>query len=173
MENKESSMHDAYQKLDKQIISLYHKLISEIEDYKIYDGRGVFDLYECGKCGNSKFTTYAVKGVTPFCLPCGCGGYMEHTRSFNNVPPNIHVEKWVRPTFAEMEKLSDAQIEHVLKGGLLLESEILDNHISEKYDEFKEALNKMNARIAKSESIIIQRKCENQTWKRRNKNTKV
>ena len=75
--------------------------------------------------------------------------------------------------FRTMEKLSDAQIEHVLKGGLLLESEILDNHISEKYDEFKEALNKMNARIAKSESIIIQRKCENQTWKRRNKNTKV
>lgn len=172
MDNKEVGMHVAYQKLDKQIISSYHKLISEIEDYKIYDGRGVFDLYECGKCGNSKFTTYAVKGVTPFCLPCGCGGYMEHTRSFNNVPKYINVEKWIRPTLDEMEKLSDGQIEHVLEGGLLLESEISDNHMSENFDKLKEAIMKINPPIANVEPIIVQRKCENQTWKRRSKNTK-
>lgn len=43
-------------------------MASTIEDAKIYDGRGTYDLYECEKCGRNKITTYAAKGLLPLLL---------------------------------------------------------------------------------------------------------
>lgn len=56
-------------------------MVASIEDAKIYDGRGEYNLYECNKCNNYKVTLYKDKGVTPFIMRCKCGGDMMHTKS--------------------------------------------------------------------------------------------
>jgi hypothetical protein len=40
-----------------QIIKRYNKLVEEIEDMEIYDGRNTVDQYQCGKCHSRVFTT--------------------------------------------------------------------------------------------------------------------
>ncbi|EFS33754.2 hypothetical protein BSGG_4454 [Bacteroides sp. D2] len=99
-------------------------MVSTIEDDGIYDGRGTFDLYQCEKCSREKITTYADKGVTPFIIRCDCGGNMQHTKTFKSVPDYIRVFKWKRPTLEQTIKLSDGQIEHILNGGLVLDTDI-------------------------------------------------
>lgn len=116
----------------KEILEKYNEMASTIEDAKIYDGRGYYDLYICEKCGAEKITTYSDKGVTPFCIECRCGGLMEHKKTYKNVPNFIRVEKWIRPTAEQLQYLSDRQIEHVLNGGLLMESEIHVKMLSKK-----------------------------------------
>lgn len=48
------------------IAQQYNSMVASIEDAKIYDGRGEYNLYECNKCNNYKVTLYKDKGVTPF-----------------------------------------------------------------------------------------------------------
>ena len=118
----------------KEILDKYNKMASTIEDAKMYDGRGYYDLYICEKCGAKKITTYSDKGVTPFCIECRCGGLMGHEKTYKSVPDFIRVEKWIRPTAEQLQYLSDRQIEHVLNGGLLMESEIHVKMLSKKND---------------------------------------
>ena len=108
----------------QEIRNRYAKMVSTIEDAGIYDGRGTFDLYQCEKCFREKITTYADKGVTPFIIGCSCGGNMQHTKTFKSVPDYIRVFKWKRPTIDQTIKLPDRQIEHVLNGGLILDSDL-------------------------------------------------
>ena len=56
------------------IAQQYNNMVASIEDAKIYDGRGEYNLYECNKCNNYKVTLYKDKGVTPFIMRCKCGG---------------------------------------------------------------------------------------------------
>jgi hypothetical protein len=63
------------------IAQQYNSMVASIEDAKIYDGRGEYNLYECNKCNNYKVTLYKDKGVTPFIMRCKCGGDMMHTKS--------------------------------------------------------------------------------------------
>ena len=49
---------------------------------------------------------------------------MQHTKTFKSVPDYIRVFKWKRPTLEQTIKLSDGQIEHVLNGGLVLDTDI-------------------------------------------------
>lgn len=116
----------------KEIEKRYTKMASTIEDAKIYDGRGTYDLYQCEKCGSEKITTYADKGVTPFMIECNCGKQMQHTKSFRSVPDYIRVFKWKRPTLEQTIKLSSGMIEHVLSGGLILDSDIYLAELKEK-----------------------------------------
>ncbi|MDH6304629.1 hypothetical protein M2459_001364 [Parabacteroides sp. PF5-5] len=109
---------------NENITNRYEEMLSTIEDAKIYDGRGVYDLYECEKCGHQQITLYEDKGVTPFMIRCECGDFMQHTKSFRSVPDYIRVSKWRRPTLDQLLMLSDVSIEHVLNGGLVLDSEI-------------------------------------------------
>jgi len=119
--------------MDRQEIEKrYTKIASTIEDAKIYDGRGVYDLYECKKCGHHKITLYEDKGVTPFMIKCKCDDFMQHAKSYKNVPDYIRVEKWRRPTLEQTMLLSDGLIEHVLNGGLVLDTEIHLALLSEK-----------------------------------------
>ena len=106
------------------IAKRYTEMASGIEGAQIYDGRCTFDLYKCEKCGNEKITTYADKGVTPFIIGCSCGGQMAHTKTFKSVPDYIRVIKWKRPTLEETLLLSKGLIEHVLNGGLVMDSDI-------------------------------------------------
>lgn len=46
------------------IAQQYNSMVASIEDAKIYDGRGEYNLYECNKCNNYKVTLYKDKGVT-------------------------------------------------------------------------------------------------------------
>lgn len=109
----------------------YKGFCESIEDRSIYDGRGKgVDVYECNKCGEKKFTKYADKGVTPFCMPCECGGTMTHNETMYEVECHLRygfkiIEKWVRPTYDQFVKLSLGQQEHVMNGGLLLEGELV------------------------------------------------
>lgn len=38
------------------IAQQYNSMVASIEDAKIYDGRGEYNLYECNKCNNYKVT---------------------------------------------------------------------------------------------------------------------
>lgn len=49
---------------------------------------------------------------------------MQHTKTFKSVPDYIRVFKWKRPTIDQTIKLPDRQIEHVLNGGLILDSDL-------------------------------------------------
>ena len=111
--------------MKKDILDRYDKMVSTIEYADIYDGRGTYDLYKCEKCNKQKFTTYSVKGVTPFCIECSCGGTMNHDKTYKSVPDHIPVEKWVRPNKEQLKILSNYSIEHVLNGGLVLQSDLL------------------------------------------------
>ena len=80
------------------IAQQYNNMVASIEDAKIYDGRGEYNLYECNKCNNYKVTLYKDKGVTPFIMRCKCGGDMMHTKSSKQAPPSyVKVHNWVRP----------------------------------------------------------------------------
>lgn len=108
----------------EEIEKRYSEMVLTIESANIYDGRGEYDLYECDKCRNYKITLYTVKGVTPFMIRCECGGFMQHTKSYRSVPDYIRVFRWKRPTLEETMILSEGLIEHVLKGGLVLDIDI-------------------------------------------------
>lgn len=109
----------------EEIKKRYDKMVSGIEEAGIYDGRGTYDLYKCKKCGHSIITTYAAKGVTPFIIRCkGCGGDMIHKETYKSIPETIYPIKWVRPKIWQTVKLSHELIEHVLNGGLVMETEL-------------------------------------------------
>ena len=77
------------------IAQQYNSMVASIEDAKIYDGRGEYNLYECNKCNNYKVTLYKDKGVTPFIMRCKCGGDMMHTKSSKQAPPSyVKVHNW-------------------------------------------------------------------------------
>lgn len=100
----------------------YNKLCADAENMNVYDGRGTYDLYNCG-CGNRIVTTYADKGVTPFIIRCPkCGKDMAHTQTFRYVPDYVKVIKWVRPTYSQYVNLPPYTRQHIEQGGLILEN---------------------------------------------------
>ena len=109
----------------------YDKLVAEIESAKVFDGRGKgVDVYVCEKCGSQFYTRYKDKGVTPFTIRCrreACGATMIHRSTIYEEEARncrLAVHNWVRPTFEQLQTLSDGAIEHVLNGGLMLEDEL-------------------------------------------------
>ena len=110
----------------KNITKNYKELIGRIESENIYDGRGVFDLYECKGCHHKKITTYKDKGVTPSIIKCNiCNGFMYHIKTYSSVPEDIHVIEWVRPTLEQAYHLKDNQLEHLFNGGLFMKDELI------------------------------------------------
>lgn len=111
--------------MDKQEIEKRcNKIVADIEKAEIYDGRGVYDLYECENCSNSKVTTYKVKGVTPFVIKCDkCTGIMRHTKS-SRTPFSEDIHNWVRPTLEQTLRLPQEMCDYVLRGGLIMEEEL-------------------------------------------------
>lgn len=110
----------------EQIEKRYNELVNGIEEKKMYDGRNTVDRYVCDTCEYMIHTTYKDKGVTPFTMRCTrCGGTMYHTKTFDKktVPHYVMVLDWYRPTLEQTLKMSDAMIEHILNGGLILDSE--------------------------------------------------
>lgn len=107
----------------------YDELVSSIESRRMYDGRGEYNGYVCKNCGYITVTLYKDKGVTPFVIPCEkCGGDAVHEISSRYAPPALpgmsEVKNWVRPTFEQLMKMSQATIDHVLNGGLVFEDEL-------------------------------------------------
>lgn len=108
-----------------EITKKYNALVASIEEAGIYDGRGVYNLYECNKCSNSKVTLYIDKGVTPFIIACDeCDGHMSHTKTSRCAPLGGIVHCWVRPSLEQTLKLSEGLQEHVLNGGLVLREDL-------------------------------------------------
>ena len=120
---------------NKELTKKYNAMLANIEAARIYDGRnkGV-DVYICKECGETMYTRYKDKGVTPFTTTCrkqGCNGIMVHenTTSEREVQYNGKtVHNWVRPTLEWCEKQRKkgnmGVIEHVLDGGLVLEDRL-------------------------------------------------
>lgn len=108
----------------EQIEKQYNKLVSEIEEKKMYDGRGTVDRYICDTCGHIIHITYKNKGVTPFVMRCPkCSGDMVHKHTFkkDTVPGWVEVKNWYRPSLEEVLKMDKGTTEHILNGGLILE----------------------------------------------------
>lgn len=108
----------------EQIEKQYNKLVSEIEEKRMYDGRGTVDRYVCDTCGHIIYTTYRDKGVTPYTMRCHrCGGTKYHDKTYDKktVPSYVDVIDWYRPTLEQTLDMSEGMIEHVLNGGLILE----------------------------------------------------
>lgn len=106
----------------KKIEKQYNKLVSEIEEKIMYDGRGTVDRYICDTCGYMRHTTYKDKGVTPFVMRCPkCGGDMAHRQTFKKDTDWVEVKNWYRPTLEQTLGMSEGMIEYVLNGGLILE----------------------------------------------------
>lgn len=112
----------------------YKKLVAGIEELKIYDGRGKgIDVYICEKCGKKTLTRYKDKGVTPFVMRCSyCDSSARHANTIYerdagilNVVEGTEILNWVRPLLWWLLKHKEAA-EFVLNGGLVLETEILD-----------------------------------------------
>lgn len=112
----------------------YKKLVDGIEELKIYDGRGKgVDVYTCSICHKKTLTRYKDKGVTPFIMQCPyCGKYATHTDTISgqyarvlNIVEGVRIINWVRPPLWWLLKHKEA-VEHVLNGGLVLETEVLD-----------------------------------------------
>ncbi len=113
----------------------YEKLVAEVENMKVFDGRGKgVDIYICERCGRKVLTRYKDKGVTPFVMQCPyCNG---DTRHEDTVPEqvatmlcfteNIKVQNWVRPPLRWLLKQGAGTIDHVLNGGLVLDQEVFD-----------------------------------------------
>lgn len=111
----------------KELTSKYNALVARIEDAKMYDGRGTYDLYECKNemCQNRQVTTYKDKGVTPFTMRCEfCGNTMTHTKTANHIDPFTPVIRWVRPTLKQFLKMDPCTQNHILNGGLVLETDL-------------------------------------------------
>ena len=115
----------------EELKAKYDKLVAEIESSKVYDGRGKgVDIYVCEKCGSQFYTRYKDKGVTPFTIRCrreACGATMIHRGTISEEHASncrLTVHNWVRPTFEQLQTLSDGAIEHVLNGGLMLQDEL-------------------------------------------------
>ena len=122
--DKETAVNSISEKSREQIEKQYNKLVSEIEEKKMYDGRGTVDRYICDTCGYMMHTTYKDKGVTPFVMRCPkCGGDMVHRQTFkkDTVPDWVQVKNWYRPTLEQTLKMPSGRIEHILQGGLILE----------------------------------------------------
>lgn len=105
----------------------YKKLVAGIEEMEIYDGRHKgTNIYECYSCGRKLYTYYKDKGVTSFTVRCPkCLDTMIHINTIRATPI-----PWVRPTFKQLLKLSPEIIEHVLQGGLILETHLNKKHFS-------------------------------------------
>ena len=124
---------------NKELKRKYEETVKRVEKAKMFDGRdkGV-DVYVCKKCGAVKYTRYKDKGVTPFTLLCendGCLDIMIHENTISEweaMMSKVTVHNWVRPTFEWLDKQRtkgrDRIIEHVLDGGLILESELQKNN---------------------------------------------
>ena len=119
---------------EKELKRDYDALVKRVPDEKMYDGRnkGV-DVYICKKCGARFYTRYKDKGVTPFTIACrneDCKELMMHETTIREytVPLDVAVHSWVRPSFEwlnkQRKKGKEGLIEHVLNGGLVLESEL-------------------------------------------------
>lgn len=108
----------------EEIEKAYNKLVGEIEEKRMYDGRGTVDRYVCDTCGNMMHTTYKNKGVTPYTMMCPkCRGTMYHRQTFakDSVPHWVEIKSWCRPTLEQTLKMNEGTIEHILNGGLILE----------------------------------------------------
>lgn len=106
----------------------YRKMVAGIELSPIYDGRGKgVDAYVCEKCGCAVFTRYADKGVTPFSIRCReCGDFMIHRQTLSEELAKelrATVFNWYRPSLWRTILSSRGTREHVLKGGLVIETE--------------------------------------------------
>lgn len=116
---------------EKELKQKYDQLVHGIESARMYDGRGKgVDVYVCEKCGKQFLTRYKDKGVTPFTIKCrrdACNATMIHRGTISEEQAkneSLVVHNWVRPTFKQIQSLSRGAIEHVLRGGLMLEDEL-------------------------------------------------
>lgn len=135
----------------------YDKLVAEIESAEVYDGRGKgVDIYQCKECGFQFYTRYKDKGVTPFTVRCrNCNhGTAVHDKTITEQMASflgVKVHNWVRPTYGQLQTLSDGAIEHVLNCGLMLEDELDnedENFVKEKFGKVQEILDSLQGKDA-------------------------
>lgn len=113
----------------KEIAKRYKELVANAENLKVYDCRGEYHGYACKNCGYITATSARDKGVTPFTIICPkCGNISTHVITTKTPPPSRNdvseVKYWVRPTLEQLLKMGAGNIDHVLRGGLVLEEDL-------------------------------------------------
>lgn len=118
----------------KELTKKFNRLLQDVDSMKIYDGRGKgVNQYQCEECGAIFYTRYGDKGFTPFMIRCRnnkCDGFMVHNDTLSNAHAScmrLDVVSWVRPDLHEFLLMKPALQEHVLNGGLVLETELQTN----------------------------------------------
>ena len=137
---------------EKKLRKRYDKMLSQIDNMQIYDGRNKgIDVYVCDKCKTEFYTQYKNKGITPFCIKCnkdGCDGTMTHDDTISIQIAAVigaKVHNWVRPSFEQFKTLNRGMQEHILDGGLMLEDDLADSKtaIKDKFDKIHDILDSM------------------------------
>lgn len=135
----------------EELKNQYEEMVARIDAARMFDGRnsGV-DVYVCDKCGELFHTRYKDKGTTPFSIKCRkCGkGTAVHKDTVSEMIASsvgLKVHNWVRPTFEQLVKLNEAQVKHVLDGGLVLEDELpgCSEDVKQKLDAVHDILEKL------------------------------
>lgn len=112
----------------------YFAIATSLEKAPMYDGRGKgVDVYVCENCHKRQYTYYADKGVTPFILRCPwCGGFAQHQQTIPTEPlafqsniPGERIRAWFRPSYEQFLRLDKSLQNHVLKGGLIFEDDMM------------------------------------------------
>ena len=136
------------------IEKLYKKLLENVERSGIYDGRSKgIDVFKCTGCGERIFARYKDKGFAPgmYCSKCGHPLRYDTTMSPSSLKGSgVKVLNFVRPTLGQVLKLNHVKAKEVLRGRLMLESDIerftvrrRDKDFESKYGIGKEMLSKM------------------------------
>ena len=123
------------ERIKAERLKAYKKLQQDIESSSFYTEIDLSDrvnTYRCGMCGNAEVTRDVDAGVTPMFIPCACGARKQSRGYFrSSLAWGSSSREWYRPDTHEFmrmvesmlrkpDALKAAQIDHVLKGGLIL-----------------------------------------------------
>jgi hypothetical protein len=99
----------------------YKKLLWEVQNNDFYK-QPMIGKVNCYVCNSCKAVTKSVNkdaGVIPFMIVCSCGNFAQST-FFKDIAPDKKPKiEFYRPTLEELSKLNEAEVTHVLKGGLI------------------------------------------------------
>ena len=80
---------------------------------------GKVNCYVCSSCKDITKSVNKDAGVTPFIIVCSCGNFAQST-FFNDIVPDKKPKiEFYRPTLEELSELNEAEVTHVLMGGLI------------------------------------------------------
>ena len=107
----------------REITRKYNALLNDVatKDYYKLDLTNRVNCYTCQYCGTVTKTKDVDSGVTPFIIGCPKCQHECYSAFYKDTSPALQPSfEWYRPDLKRTLKLKDAELEHVLNGGLLM-----------------------------------------------------